>query len=57
MTKGARVRGFTLIELIVFIVVAGIFIPMAYIAFMAAARGSLSPEAVVNCKVSCREET
>lgn len=50
MTKGAQDRGFTLIELIVFIIVAGIFIPMAYIAFMAAARGSLSPEAVVNAR-------
>jgi type II secretory pathway pseudopilin PulG len=50
MTKGARDRGFTLIELIVFIIVAGIFIPMAYIAFMAATRGSLSPEAVVSAR-------
>jgi len=50
MTKSARGRGFTLIELIVFIVVAGIFIPMAYIAFMAATRGSLNPEAVVSAR-------
>ena len=50
MTKGARVRGFTLIELIVFIVVAGIFIPMAYIAFMAVTRGLLNPGAVVTAR-------
>jgi hypothetical protein len=50
MTKGARGRGFTLIELIVFIVVAGIFIPMAYIAFMAASRGSLTPERTVTAR-------
>ena len=47
MKRSARGSGFTLIELIVFIVVAGIFIPMAYIAFMAASRTSLNPEAVV----------
>jgi type II secretory pathway pseudopilin PulG len=50
MTKGTRVRGFTLIELIVFIVVAGIFIPMAYISFMAASRGSLTPERTVTAR-------
>jgi hypothetical protein len=50
MTKGVRVRGFTLIELIVFIVVAGIFIPMAYIAFMAVTRGLLNPGAVVTAR-------
>jgi hypothetical protein len=50
MTKGARDRGFTLIELIVFIIVAGIFIPMAYIAFMAVTRGLLDPESVVNAR-------
>jgi type II secretory pathway pseudopilin PulG len=43
-------NGFTLLELIVFIVVAGIFIPMAYIAFMAASRSSLDPEAVLTAR-------
>jgi prepilin-type N-terminal cleavage/methylation domain-containing protein len=38
MVRSPCTKGFTLIELIVFIVVAGIFIPMAYIAFLAVAR-------------------
>jgi type II secretory pathway pseudopilin PulG len=47
MAKDTQGKGFTLLELVIFIVVAGIFIPMAYIAFMAASRASLNPEAVV----------
>lgn len=47
MKKRTGAEGFSLLELIVFIVVAGIFIPMAYIAFMAASRSSLNPEGVV----------
>lgn len=47
MAKGVNGSGFTLLELIVFIVVAGIFIPMAYIAFMAVTRASMYPEGVV----------
>lgn len=47
MAKGSTNRGFTLLELIVFIVVAGIFIPMAYIAFMAVTRASMNPEGVI----------
>jgi hypothetical protein len=47
MAKSGWIKGFTLIELIIFIVVAGIFIPMAYIAFMAATRSSLTHEGVV----------
>ena len=47
MLRGTQGRGFTLLELIVFIVVAGIFIPMAYIAFMAVTRASLTPEGVM----------
>lgn len=50
MTKNTPANGFTLLELIIFIVVAGIFIPMAYIAFMAASRSSLNPEAVVTAR-------
>lgn len=50
MTKRARVNGFTLLELIVFITVAGIFIPMAYVAFMAATQDSLGPERVLNAR-------
>lgn len=47
MAKGDNSSGFTLLELIVFIVVAGIFIPMAYIAFMAVTRASMNPEGIV----------
>jgi prepilin-type N-terminal cleavage/methylation domain-containing protein len=43
-------KGLTLIEMIVCIVIAAIFIPMAYIAFMAAARGSMNPESVVTAR-------
>lgn len=50
MANQARRNGFTLLELIIFIVVAGIFIPMAYIAFMAASRASLNTEAVVTAR-------
>lgn len=50
MAKCFKCSGFTLLELIVFIVVAGIFIPMAYIAFMAATRASMSPESVVTTR-------
>lgn len=50
MENQARRNGFTLLELIVFIVVAGIFIPMAYIAFMAASRSALDAEAVVTAR-------
>ena len=50
MVKGDRVTGFTLLELIVFIVVAGIFIPLAYVAFMAVARGSMTPENVMTAR-------
>jgi len=47
MAKNLTVGGFTLLELIVFIAVAGIFIPMAYIAFMATTRASMNPEGVI----------
>lgn len=47
MAKVVNGSGFTLLELIVFIVVAGIFIPMAYIAFMAVTRASMNPEGIV----------
>jgi hypothetical protein len=43
MIKNSQVCGFTLIELIIFIVVGGIFIPMAYIAFLSVARPYVSP--------------
>ena len=50
MAKGAWIKGFTLIELIVFIVVAGMFIPMAYIAFMAVTKGSTTPDILMTAR-------
>jgi Tfp pilus assembly protein PilE len=50
MAQRPRRNGFTLLELIVFIVVASIFIPMAYIAFMAASRSSSNAEAIVTAR-------
>lgn len=50
MRDATRGTGFTLIELIMFIVIAAIFIPMAYIAFMAATRNSTKPEAIMRAR-------
>jgi type II secretory pathway pseudopilin PulG len=50
MARYSSENAFTLIELVVFIVIAAIFIPMAYIAFSAASRGAGKPEAVVTAK-------
>jgi Tfp pilus assembly protein PilE len=43
-------RGMTLIELIVFIIVAGIFIPLAYLAYSAALRDTAVPETVIKLR-------
>jgi hypothetical protein len=45
-----KIKGLTLIELIVFIVVAGIFVPMAYIAFSAATKRGTDPELMVRTR-------
>jgi type II secretory pathway pseudopilin PulG len=50
MARNTQRNGFTLLELIIFIVVAGIFIPMAYIAFMSASRASQNSEAIVTAR-------
>lgn len=50
MPLRTRINGFTLIELIVFVVVAALFIPTAYIAFMAVARRAAQPEALVRAR-------
>jgi Tfp pilus assembly protein PilE len=47
---GNRDKGITLIELIVFILVGGIFIPLAYIAFTSALRESTTPDAYVKAR-------
>ena len=43
-------RGMTLIELIVFIIVAGMFIPLAYLAYSTALRDTAVPETVVKLR-------
>jgi len=43
-------RGFTLIELIIFIVVAGLFVPLAYMAFTTALKDSTNPESVITAR-------
>ncbi|MDD4197775.1 MAG: type II secretion system protein, partial [Syntrophorhabdaceae bacterium] len=44
-------RGITLIELIIFIVVGGIFLPLAFIAFTSAVSESTKPETAVRARV------
>jgi len=43
-------RGFTIIELITFIVIAGIFVPLAFIAFSAATKSATKPEQVITAR-------
>lgn len=43
-------RGITLIELIIFIVVAGLFVPLAYVAFSHAIRSATTPESVLTAR-------
>ena len=39
-----NLKGFTLIELIIFIIIAGIFLPATYVAFSASMRNATQPE-------------
>jgi type II secretory pathway pseudopilin PulG len=43
-------KGMTLIELIIFIIIGGIFIPLAYIAFTAAVKETSTPENLVKAR-------
>jgi hypothetical protein len=43
-------RGFSTIELITFIIIAGIFVPLAYIAFSAATKSATVPEHVITAR-------
>lgn len=43
-------KGFTLIELIIFIVIAGLFVPLAYIAFSAALKEGTKPESIITAR-------
>lgn len=49
-TRNSKYRGFTLIELIIFIVIAGLFVPLAYIAFSAALKEGTRPESIITAR-------
>ncbi len=49
-------KGLTLIEMIVFIVVAGIFVPLAYIAFSNAVKGAATPEAYTKARLAAEQK-
>lgn len=43
-------RGFTIIELVTFIVIAGIFVPLAFVAFSAVTKSAAKPEQVITAR-------
>lgn len=47
MTRVGDNRGFTLIEMIIFIIIGGIFLPVSMIAFTAAMKSAANPEQYV----------
>ncbi|MBA4418135.1 MAG: hypothetical protein C0392_09535 [Syntrophus sp. (in: bacteria)] len=47
--------GFTLIELIIFIVIAGIFVPLTFIAFSSALKESMTPENVTTNRLTAEQ--
>jgi hypothetical protein len=51
-SRGTAVKkeGFTAIELIIFIVVAGIFVPLAFIAFSGAIKSGTTPELITKAR-------
>ncbi len=49
-------HGVTLIELIVFIIVAGIFVPLAYIAFSAATKSGTNPELMMRARFAAEQK-
>lgn len=48
-------KGFTLIELIIFIVVAGIFVPLTYLAFSGALKEGMNPENVTANRLAAEQ--
>ncbi len=48
--RGSPEQAFTLLELVIFIVVAGIFVPLAYVAFSSAINEAATPESIVNTR-------
>jgi prepilin-type N-terminal cleavage/methylation domain-containing protein len=51
-----RSRGFSLIELIIFIVIAGIFVPLAYVAFTNAIKSAATPESIVRARAIAEQK-
>jgi hypothetical protein len=47
--------GFTLIELVLFIVIAGIFVPLTYIAFAGALKQGMDPENVTSYRLNAEQ--
>jgi len=50
ISNNRQKRGFTLIELIIFIVIAGLFVPLAYIAFTTALKSGTTPESTTRAR-------
>ena len=48
-------KGFTLIELIIFIIIAGIFLPATYVAFSASMRSATQPEDLTRARLLAEE--
>ncbi len=48
-------KGFSLIELVIFIVVAGIFVPLTYIAFSSAMKQGKNPENVTTDRLNTEQ--
>ena len=52
MARGMNKKGFTLIEIIILIVMAGILLPVIIVPFVTGVKGSGKPEMVTNSHVS-----
>jgi prepilin-type N-terminal cleavage/methylation domain-containing protein len=48
-------RGFTLIEMIVFIIIAGIFLPLTFVAFSGALKESMNPENITANRLAAEQ--
>ncbi|HOS06524.1 MAG TPA: prepilin-type N-terminal cleavage/methylation domain-containing protein [Syntrophorhabdaceae bacterium] len=48
-------KGFTLIELIIFIIIAGIFLPATYVAFSSSMRSATQPEDLTRARLLAEE--
>lgn len=48
-------KGFTLIEMIIFIIIAGIFIPLTFVAFSGALKESMTPEKITEYRLAAEK--